>query len=60
MCDRHPTHIRHTQLFWFLKSEMHVLDIALRYGLILEAFLLGNGNNMMQVRGRCDLLHVYC
>ena len=33
-------HVGH-YLFWLLKSEMHSVDIQLRFGLILEAYLRG-------------------
>jgi hypothetical protein len=32
------------QFFWHLKAEMHVAEIAERYGLLLESYLRGCGS----------------
>eukprot|EP01097_Dermamoeba_algensis_P007922 TRINITY_DN5110_c0_g2_i1.p1 TRINITY_DN5110_c0_g2~~TRINITY_DN5110_c0_g2_i1.p1 ORF type:complete len:640 (+),score=73.64 TRINITY_DN5110_c0_g2_i1:1342-3261(+) len=40
LCDRHR--VGHA-FFWHLKSEMHLAEIAERYGLLLEGYLRGCG-----------------
>jgi hypothetical protein len=37
------------QLFWYLKSEMHVVHIALRFGLLMEAYLNGNDTHLVEL-----------
>ena len=42
--------------FWYLKAEMHVLEIAERYGLLLEAYLHGCGSHLNQLENQNLLL----
>eukprot|EP01125_Pyxidicula_operculata_P015695 TRINITY_DN5353_c0_g2_i4.p1 TRINITY_DN5353_c0_g2~~TRINITY_DN5353_c0_g2_i4.p1 ORF type:complete len:672 (-),score=156.65 TRINITY_DN5353_c0_g2_i4:251-2266(-) len=46
--------IAHT-FFWYLKAEMHVEEIAERYGLILEAYLCGCGPHRANIQQQDDL-----
>jgi len=40
-------HLIGQQLFWHMKSEMHLPEIAPRYGLLLESFLRGVGSDVI-------------
>jgi hypothetical protein len=37
------------QLFWFLKSEIHVLNAALRFGLLMEAYLRSSDTHLREL-----------
>jgi len=41
--------------FWYLKSEMHVSEIAERYGLILEAYLKGSPSHLFALKRQDEL-----
>lgn len=57
---RAPTRVGHA-LFWHLKAEMHIVHIAERYGLILEAYLRGCGSHrsdlQLQNEAQSKLVH---
>lgn len=42
--------------FWFLKSEMHLEDVNVRYGLMLEAFCRSSEGHMMELMKQNDAL----
>lgn len=44
-------------LFWYLKSEMHVQEIMERFGLLLEAYLFGCGQYLMELKKQDDLMN---
>lgn len=50
--------------FWYLRSEMHLADAQLRYGLLLEAYCRGCGGHMpvlqAQVDGLDQLVKIAC
>lgn len=35
--------------FWYLRSEMHIPEASVRFGLLLEAYLRGCGNHMQEL-----------
>jgi phosphatidylinositol-4,5-bisphosphate 3-kinase len=43
-----PKLLGHT-LFWLLKSEMHILHVRERYGLILEQYLRNSGRHRIEL-----------
>ncbi|XP_069097265.1 phosphatidylinositol 4,5-bisphosphate 3-kinase catalytic subunit delta isoform isoform X1 [Pleurodeles waltl] len=43
-------------LFWHLRSEMHVPAVAVRFGLILEAYCKGSTHHMMTLRKEMEAL----
>ncbi|XP_060115269.1 phosphatidylinositol 4,5-bisphosphate 3-kinase catalytic subunit delta isoform isoform X2 [Heteronotia binoei] len=44
-------------LFWHLRSEMHVPSVALRFGLILEAYCRGSTHHMKALMKQGEALH---
>lgn len=40
--------------FWYLRSEMHLPEAQLRYGLLLEAYCRGCGGNMVIMQRQLD------
>ncbi|KAM4821888.1 phosphatidylinositol 4,5-bisphosphate 3-kinase catalytic subunit delta isoform-like isoform X5 [Urocitellus parryii] len=43
-------------LFWHLRSEMHVLSVALRFGLIMEAYFRGSTHHMKVLMKQAEAL----
>lgn len=43
--------------FWYLKGEMHVPEIAERYGLLLECYLYGAGSYLYELLKQCEILN---
>ena len=42
--------------FWYLRSEMHLADTQLRYGLLLEAYCRGCGGHMQVLQKQVDAI----
>lgn len=42
--------------FWYLRSEMHLAEAQLRYGLLLEAYCRGCGGHMPVLQRQIDCL----
>ncbi|XP_064642151.1 phosphatidylinositol 4,5-bisphosphate 3-kinase catalytic subunit beta isoform-like [Lineus longissimus] len=43
-------------LFWLLRSEMHVPSVAVRFGLILEAYCRGSTQHLKDLTKQCEAL----
>ncbi len=41
-------------LFWHLRSELHSPEVALRFGLVLEAYLRGSPNHIPELQRQVD------
>ncbi len=41
-------------LFWHLRSELDSPEVALRFGLILEAYLRGSPNHIVELQTQVD------
>ena len=46
-------------LFWLLQSEMHVPEISERYGLLLEAYLRGCGDNRNELIRQMEVVSCF-
>jgi phosphatidylinositol-4,5-bisphosphate 3-kinase len=42
--------------FWYLKSEIHLPEAAVRFGMLLEAYCRGCGSHMPDLRAQVDVL----
>ena len=50
------THLIGHLFFWHMKSEMHLLEIAERYGLLLEEYVRGCGAHRVELCKQADVL----
>ncbi|PRP86674.1 phosphatidylinositol 3-kinase [Planoprotostelium fungivorum] len=46
------------QLFWLLKAELHIVEISMRFRLILEALLLGCNDFQEELINQVDVINV--
>eukprot|EP00730_Choanoeca_flexa_P008408 TRINITY_DN12483_c0_g1_i4.p1 TRINITY_DN12483_c0_g1~~TRINITY_DN12483_c0_g1_i4.p1 ORF type:complete len:1013 (+),score=316.78 TRINITY_DN12483_c0_g1_i4:28-3066(+) len=42
--------------FWYLKSEIHLPEVSVRFGLLLEAYCRGCGSHMSDLKAQVEML----